>query len=134
MVWNALCIAIKRVECMARIGSWHNPLVVWLVEVLVNEWVMKAPVDQVDEAIRECNEERELEEVVPHWNVCCAGIQQRVALDLSKEEWDGADGHDGESGVCLGDFLSDLVLEELGVIERSLVEDEDIGKCCANVI
>jgi len=134
VVWNALRITIKRMECMARIGSWHNPLVMWLVEVLVDEWVMKAPVDQVDEAICECNKERELEEVVPHWNICCADIQQRVTPDFSKEERDGADGHDRESGICLGDFLSDLVLEELGVIERSLVEDEDVGKCCTNVI
>ena len=75
MVWNALRITVKRVECMARVGSWHDPLVMWLVEVLVNEWVMKTPVDQVDEAIGERNKERELEEVVPHWDVCCAGIQ-----------------------------------------------------------
>lgn len=66
VVWNALGKTINRVERMARIGSWHNPLVVWLMEVFVNEWVMKTPVDHVDEAVRECNKERELEKVVPH--------------------------------------------------------------------
>lgn len=75
MVWNALCISIKGVERMASIWGWHNPLVVRFMEVLIDEWVMEAPVDEIDEAIRECNEERELEKVVPHWDVCCAGIQ-----------------------------------------------------------
>lgn len=41
---------------MASIGSWHDPFVVRFMKMFVNQWVVQAPVDEVDEAIGECNE------------------------------------------------------------------------------
>ena len=119
---------------MASKRRRHDPLVVSFMQVFVNAGVMQSTVDQVDEAIREGDEERELEVVVPRRDVRCISVETGVAPDFGKEKWGGEDGHDGQSGICLLDFLSDLILEELWVVTGSLVEDKDVRESCANVV
>ena len=90
--------------------------------------------NEVYEAIREGDEQRELEEVIPHWDICCVSVQRGVAFNFSKEEWNSAYGHDWQSTIRLCNFLANLVFQKLGVVERSLVEYEDVRKSCANII
>lgn len=68
MVRQTLRITIERVERVAGVGCGHNPLVVRLVETLVDQRMMKSTMNQVDETIRERDEQRELEVVVPAWH------------------------------------------------------------------
>lgn len=65
MVWNGLRVAIKWVEGVRGEWGWHDPLVVRLVEVFVDERVVKTTVDPVDAEIGEGDEEGELQERVP---------------------------------------------------------------------
>lgn len=48
VVWKTLSIAIERVESVRGKGSGHDPLVVWLVDVLVDAGMVKSTVDPVD--------------------------------------------------------------------------------------
>lgn len=48
MVGDRLSEAIKRMEGMARKRGGHDPLVVSLVKMLVDEWVVKPSMDPVD--------------------------------------------------------------------------------------
>lgn len=57
--------AVKRVEGVRGIRCRHDPFVVWFVQCLVDARVMQAAVDPVDETIREQDEERKLEQIVP---------------------------------------------------------------------
>jgi len=126
VVGNALRVAIKRVESVAGERSRHDPFVVRLVEMTIDERMVKTAVNPIDAAIREHEEQRELDDDVPP-SVCLdAHVQPRVSLDFGVEKWSGEDGHYRERAQGLDDLLSDLVLEELGVLERILVEDENI--------
>lgn len=60
MIRYALRESINWVESMGGKRSWHDPLVVWLVEVLVYQRMMQSSVDPVDEVVGKRNEEREL--------------------------------------------------------------------------
>lgn len=46
-------------------GCRHDPLVVRLVQGLVDAWVVQAAVDEIDKEVREEEEEGKLEKVVP---------------------------------------------------------------------
>ena len=65
VVWDGLSEAIERVEGVRGKGRRHDPLVVRLVQALVNHRVVQTAVDPVDEEVGEEQEQRELEEVVP---------------------------------------------------------------------
>ena len=132
VVWHTLRVAVKRVECVGCEWSWHNPLVVWLVEVLVDQRVVKSTVDKVDEEVGEEQEQRDLQKVVPATE-CPPSIlrervvHKRVALHLSEEKGNGEEGHDRHSLHCLPDLHPDLVLEKSRVVESGLVEHEKVG-------
>lgn len=65
VVRHRLCIAIKRVEGVRCEWSRHDPLVVRLVESLVDRTVMQTAVNPVDQEIGKGDEEWELEQSVP---------------------------------------------------------------------
>ena len=56
---------VKGMESVGGKGSWHNPLVVRLVQPLVDQWVVQVSVDPVDAVVREAEKEGELKKVVP---------------------------------------------------------------------
>lgn len=54
-------------------------------------------------------------------------VELGVAADLGEEEGDREEGDPRHGVDGLADLHLDLVLEEFGVVEGGLVEDEDIG-------
>lgn len=129
MVWQALAPTIKGMESMRRKGTGHDPLMMWLVESLVNPGVMKTPVNPVDTEISEDQEERELQYVV-EWerSLIQAVVQFGVTTNLECEEWDHQSGGKRHRGQCLVYLHSDLIFEEAWVREGRLVEHEDIAE------
>jgi len=131
VVWHALRVSVKGVESVGREWSWHDPLVVWLVEVLVDKRVVKSAVNEVDEEVGKKQEQRNLKDVVPAaecppsalWDRV---VHERVALHFGKEERNGEKGHDRHSLHGLSDLHPDLVLEEPRVVESGLVKDEKV--------
>lgn len=128
MVWQALGPSVNWVESMAGKWSWHDPLVMRLVQVSVNRWVMETAVDQVDEAISEDEEERKLEVKVELTVVVGIIVELGEATDFNQEEWSGESRHSGKRPQGDSDFLAHLILEELGMLEGILVEDKDVGE------
>lgn len=59
VVGEGLEVPVDRVECVSGEGSGYNPSVVWLVDVLVDEWVVFPPVDPVDAVVGEKKEPEE---------------------------------------------------------------------------
>ena len=121
MVGEALSVAIERVECVRGVGRRHDPLVVRLVEALVDERVMQSAVDPVNAEVGEHEEEGELHDVVPHARgVFETVVYLGVAANLEEEERGGEDGHYGEGDVGLAHLETDLVLEYLGWLKVAL--------------
>lgn len=60
VVWYRLSETIEWMESMAGIRCRHDPLVVSLMKSLVDSWVMKTSVDEVNKTIGEEDEDREL--------------------------------------------------------------------------
>ena len=65
VIGQTLGIAVQWMESVRGIGSRHDPLVVWLVDVLVNERVVEIAVNPVDERVGEEEEKGKLHVVVP---------------------------------------------------------------------
>jgi hypothetical protein len=127
VVRHTLEVAVERVEGVRGVRGRHDPLVVWLVQRLVYEGVVQTAVDEVNPKVGKDEEDRELKPIVPRTGtVGAVVVELRVAANLSEEEGNGEDGHDGKSGGGLSNLHADLVLEELGVLEGVLVEDEDV--------
>lgn len=101
VVGDALRETVQRVERMAGKGRRNNPLVVGLVQVLVDKRVVQAAVDPVDEGVCEEEEEGELQNVVPPARTFGSRVVHFApAADFSKESGDGQEGHDGHR--CAG--------------------------------
>lgn len=112
---------------MAGKGSRHNPLVVKLVQILVNQAVVKPAMSPVDAEVGKQEKQRELEEVVPESRSIFSGIiELAVASDFEKEERCCDDGHDRHGLVGCDNLKADLVLDKTRVVKRSLVEDKDV--------
>ena len=65
VVRQRLGVAVQRVEGVRGKGRGHDPLVVRLVDVLVDAWVVQTAVDPIDQRVGEEEEEGELQVVVP---------------------------------------------------------------------
>ena len=135
VVWNSLGKAIHRMESVARVGGRHYPLVMCLVERLVDLWVVQSSMYPVDEEVRERDEERELQEIVQlERRFRRIVVEVRISPDFCKEDRGREDGHAGEGDHGLPDLLSDLVLEVFGVREGRAVEDEQVGQGCEHEV
>lgn len=96
VVRNGLGEAIDGVEGVRGIRRWHDPLVMWLVEVFVNQRVVQATMYPVDEKVGKADEERKLQNVVPQSRTFnCDVVHFTVATNLSQEEWGREDCHEG---------------------------------------
>jgi len=135
VVRDALCEAVEWMEGVGCEWRRDNPLMVRLVEVLVDALVVQAAVDPVNEAIREGDEEWELQDIVPQPGPVGGGIVHfGVAADFEEEGGDGEEGHE-RHGVAGGfDFEEDLAFEVFGVLEVGFVEDEVVGEGCEDEV
>lgn len=129
VVWDRLRKAVKWVESVRRKRCRHNPLVVWLMQLLVNGWVVKTAVDPIDEEVGEDEEEWELEPLVPRtWPVGRRVVESRVPAGFENEAGCCQGRHDGHGGVGLNHLELDLVLKELWVCEGCVVKDQVVGR------
>lgn len=129
VVGQTLHGTVDGVESVAGKGSRHNPLVVRLVQVLVDARVVEVSVNPVDAEVAEDDEGGELEEIPPQAGALLGQvIKLAVTTDLEKEDRGVDDGHDGHRRVGLLDLEPDLVLDVLGMVESALVEDEVVGQ------
>ncbi len=55
VVWKALGKTIQGMESVGGKWSGHNPLVVRLMQALVDQWVVQGSVDPVDAVVREAD-------------------------------------------------------------------------------
>lgn len=142
VVGHALGEAVERVEGVR--GEWrrHDPFVVWFVESSVEDWVVQAAVDPVDEAVREEEEEGELENVPRSAedgqermvDVGQLVVDEAVAADFGNEARKGEDGHYGYRCEGLLDLHFDLVPQVFRVVESRLVEDGVVAECGAKEV
>jgi hypothetical protein len=129
VVGRRLSEAIQRVEGVASKGSRHDPFVVSLVEVLVDARVVKASVNPVDAEVGEDEEQRVLENVVPEARAILGGVVKlAVAANLEEEDASRDEGNGRQSVQSRLNLKPDLVLDELGVVQGALVEDEEVGE------
>ena len=135
VVGHALQVAVHWVEGVRGVRRRHDPLVVRLVEALVDERVVQAAVDPVDEEVGEGNEDGELQIVVPESGPLDGGVVHfGVATHFQREEGDREDGHYGQRDVGLSDLLTNLVFQILWMVEGSFVKDEDVGEGRADIV
>jgi hypothetical protein len=98
-----------------------------LVQVLVDQAVVKPAMSPVDTEVGKEEEERELEEVVPKPGSIFGGVVEfAVSAHFEEEEGCRDDGHDGHGLVGCDDLKADLVLDETRMVKCSLVEDENV--------
>ena len=129
MVRHTLRPAIQRVESMACVRCRHDPFVVWLVQSFVDQWVMQAPVDPVDEEIRKEDEERNLQNIVEgKRGVHGCIVQLGIAHHFGKEERDRENAHHGHRGHSLPDLKPHLVLKVFWVREGGVVKYKQVGQ------
>lgn len=129
MIRHALAPPVHGVERVARIRCRHDPLVMRLVQPLVDERVVQPAMDPVDAAVGEGDEERVLQVRVPRavGGFVEGVVELRVAAYLGDEEGRGQRRHDWDGSQRLFDFLADLVAEEFGMVHLGVVEDEVVG-------
>ena len=135
VVGQALREAVQRVEGVAGEGRGHDPLVVRLVQGPVHLRVVQPAVDPVDAKVREEHEDGELQPVVQREGRLreCV-VELTVPAHFRHHQGRGEERHAWHRGHGLLDLHADLVLEEFGVLEGVLVEDEEVGKAAADEV
>lgn len=127
VVRERLSPAVDGVESVRGVRGRHDPLVVRLVEVLVDERVVETSVDQVDAGIGEDDEKGVLKNLIREtWTFGNCVIKLRPATNFHEPKRDGQHGHAGHRLVRLLNLEPHLVLEVFGVVHSLLVEDEPI--------
>lgn len=135
VVWHTLSEAVERVEGVG--GEWggHDPLVVRLVQTLVDERVVKTSVDPVDAEVGKHEEQWELDPIVQgERSFVGLVVEFAVSADLGDHKGRKADGHQGHGLHGLLHFEFDLVAEVLGVLESLLVKDEEVRQGSENKV
>lgn len=91
--------------------------------------------DPVDARVGEEEEDGVLRPIVPPPRTLGGCIVQlRVAAHFGKEPWHCEDCHDGEGDVGLLHLELYLVLEVSRVLEGCLIEDEEVGCACKDIV
>lgn len=125
VVWHRLRKAVEWMEGMRREWSRHDPLVVWLVEMLVDARMMESSVDPVDEEVGEQQEHWELDDVVPPARTLLGGVVDlAVTSNLKPKCGSCQNGHTGQRLQRLPYFHANLVLQILRMFEGLVIEDE----------
>lgn len=119
---------------MAGVWSWHDPLVVRLVENLINTRMVQSTVDKIDPEIGKHQEDRELKPHVTLSVVLDVLVEFRVSADLQQETRCGEDGHHWDRSHGLRNFLPHLIFEEFGVLKSVFIENEYVRKRCEDEI
>lgn len=128
VVGQRLDVAVERVEGEGGPGRGHNPLVVRLVDVLVDAGVVLEAVDPVDEqVVPDHEDERGRDEPAPAVLVD-ARVQQTVAAHLGEEEGQRQDVDKGHRAHARRHLLPDLVLKEARMVLQPTVEDEVVAQ------
>ena len=126
-VWHTLSESIQRMKRMARVWRGHYPLVVRLMQSLVNLRVVQTSVDPIYEKVGEGHEKGDLYVIVKgEGGVGRSIVEFGVASDFAEKEGGHQDSYDGHGDQTLLDFETDLVFEVFGVGEGGVVEDEDV--------
>ncbi len=135
MVRDTLSKPVQRMKRMARIRRRHNPLVVRLVQNFVHPRMMQTSVDPIYEEIGKGDKEWDLYIIVEgKGSVRRSVVEFCVATNFADEEGGGEDGHQRHGDQTLPDFKTNLVFEVFGVSKSGVVENEDIGKGCADEV
>lgn len=120
---------------MRREGARHNPLVMGLVEGLVDQRVVQAAVNPVDAEIGEGDKKRKLEDAIVRERLFVDGVVQLgVSPNLGDQEGSGQKRHDRHRSHGLRNLHGDLIFEELWMLDCRLVPDEDVGEGCGNKV
>lgn len=127
VVRYALRKTVQWMESVAGEGRGNDPFVMRLMKLLVDEGVMQATVNPVDERVCKKEEERELENVVPPpWSLGGCVINLGIAAYFGEEGRGSAERHERQSFYCLHNLHRNLVLEVAWVVELGLVKDENV--------
>jgi hypothetical protein len=115
-------------ESVTGVRRWHNPLVVRLVEMLVNQGVVQITVNPINAKVGKNQEQWKLRKVVPKTGALFGGVVEfAVAANLEHHERCGTKSHERHRLVGLDDLQPDLILDEFRVIQGPLIEDEVVG-------
>lgn len=101
-----------------------NPLVVRLVNVLVDTGVVLKSMDPVNHEIIPDHEEHRRDAHPCPAIVIHAGVEQALAAHLGQEKRQGHDVDPRDGGHGRHDLLANLVLEEARVVLQTAVENE----------
>lgn len=128
VVRQRLSVAVERVEGVAGVRCRDEPLVVWLVDVLVESGVVLESVNPVNEEIGEHQEKRNGKHCVAPAVVRNIVVELAVSSNFQHKPWDGQEVKWQESAHGRLDLETDLVLEEAWVLLHLLVEDVFVGE------
>ena len=135
MVRYALGPTVDWMESMTGERCRHDPFVVWLVESLVNVWMVETSVDPVDEEVREENEEWELDEIVEvERRIVERVVHLCIASNFGGEEGCSEECHARDRHHSLLDLKLDLILQIFRVSESVVVKDEVVGQAGTNEV
>ena len=124
VVWKRLGVSVKRVEGVRGERRWDKPLVVGLVNVLVQPRMVLESVDPVNGGIGKHEEEWYRKNGVPETVVRDVAVQLAVSSHFEHEPGHGHQVEGEESTERAFDLKSDLVLEETRMLHHLLVEDK----------
>ena len=134
LVGKGLDISIKRVESQSSPGSRHNPLVVRLVDVLVDAGVVLDAMNPVDADVVENHIQSSRSEQPWPAVVANVGVKQALATDFSEEPRQSQDVDEGNGSHGGLDFLLNLVLQESRVVFKATVENKVVRKRAENEV
>lgn len=135
MIRQTLAPSVQRVERVAGKRRRHDPFMVRLVQPAVHGRVVLSAMDPVDAAVREEDEQRVLQPLVPREGGAVAEVVELgVAVDLGEEERHGENGHGGHGGEGVFDLLADLVGETAWVVQHVLVEERMVDDRAADEV
>ncbi len=135
VVWHTLCKPIQRMKRMAGIWGWHDPLVMGLVQRLVDFRMVQAPVNPVDAQVRKADKQGELHNVVQRkGSIRRSVIKFAVTAHFGKETRGREEGHYWHGDHGLANLERHLVLQIFRVSEGGVIKDEEVGEGGADEI
>lgn len=109
---------IYGMESMAGKRRWNHPLMMCFVQSLVDQRMVEAPVNPVDQEIGKSYEERELDVIIPSTrSFARAIVHPGEAAQFGHKARNGQEGHARKAPETGTDLLSDLPFQELGMVE-----------------